>query len=682
MELLTDAQRALFVTGGSLADYDVLKPIGKGKFSVVYKAQRLKGNGEAVALKKIAIFDLMDARAREKTLKEVRLVQSVSHENIVQYLDAFIDGKELYIAFEWADAGDLKRQIRKANERHVRLEERTIWRYFAQLCAAILHLHRARIMHRDLKPANILLTTQGMIKVGDLGLGRHLSEDTLEAHSKVGTPLYMSPEVLKGEGYDWKSDVWSLGCILYELAMLRSPFKSEGLNLYGLFQKINKGDYEPVPDSYSDHLRDLVTRMISLDARQRPTMEQVWEACQTRPSTPILSSHEQPTQQVQLEAAQRIRGEENLDAATVRRNIAHSSPTRAPSPATSRPSSQQSDGGDRSTHSSRPTSSKKASVRQPAEAPAADKDIAQRHEEMAMELLYARLTLLPSDGDAEAAALQKRLARHHFASESRFVPAWTQSPHERFRDLCRVSSWMLSLLGETHEVFNEHDHQWRQDDAPAPIMRAQMLLLAAERAGVRGAEISQVSAASLTRGCGLDAVLFLTALSEAALLATCSRRQRPVYPRETVDTMEANEQWEVQSDDHDVGTSGDSTASMPLQNGGSSDDECGGLDARWLVVRETKRPMRDAAEEQAAAMIHSRVDAGAWRREVARVQTKLKERLRDSGTMQQEESAWHARLDILRRQSEAVAAAMKPTCEVLREASKVCEHSKRRVRYV
>ncbi|KAE8911429.1 hypothetical protein PF003_g4759 [Phytophthora fragariae] len=210
MESLTEEQRALFADGGQLDDYEVLKPIGKGKFSVVFKAKRRR-DGQAVALKKIAIFDLMNLKAREKTLKEVRLVQSVSHSNIIQYLDAFVQNNELYIAFEWAEAGDLKRQIRKANEKGVRFDERTIWRYFTQLCGAILYLHQARIMHRDLKPANIFLTLKGVVKVGDLGLGRYLSENTVEARSKVGTPLYMSPEVLRGESYDWKSDVWSMG---------------------------------------------------------------------------------------------------------------------------------------------------------------------------------------------------------------------------------------------------------------------------------------------------------------------------------------------------------------------------------------------------------------------------------------------------------------------------------------
>ncbi|KAI9989620.1 hypothetical protein PInf_019905 [Phytophthora infestans] len=134
MESLSDEQRALFADGGQLDDYEVLKPIGKGKFSVVFKAKR-RHDGQAVALKKIAIFDMMNLKAREKTLKEVRLVQSVSHPNVIQYLDAFVQNNELYIAFEWAEAGDLKRQIRKANEKGVRFDERTIWRYFTQLCS-------------------------------------------------------------------------------------------------------------------------------------------------------------------------------------------------------------------------------------------------------------------------------------------------------------------------------------------------------------------------------------------------------------------------------------------------------------------------------------------------------------------------------------------------------------------
>mmetsp|Transcript_68970 Transcript_68970/g.192767 ORF Transcript_68970/g.192767 Transcript_68970/m.192767 type:complete len:232 (+) Transcript_68970:46-741(+) len=166
-----------------MEDYEVIKPIGKGKFAVVYRARR-KADDAIVALKKISV-DAMDAKARNKCLKEVRLLQSLRHPNVIEYLDSFIEGNELIIIFEWAAAGDLKRQIRKAQEREARFEERVIWRYFAQICEAIQHMHERRIMHRDLKPANIFLTLNGTVKVGDLGLGRELSEHTVEAHSKV-----------------------------------------------------------------------------------------------------------------------------------------------------------------------------------------------------------------------------------------------------------------------------------------------------------------------------------------------------------------------------------------------------------------------------------------------------------------------------------------------------------------
>ena len=123
------------------------------------------------------------------------------------------------------------------------LEERRIWTYIWQMSSALKHMQSLRIMHRDLKPANIFIDIDDNLKLGDLGLGRDFTSQTMEAYSRVGTPLYMSPEVLNGSGYDFKSDVWSLGCISYELCALKSPFKDETkkMNLLDLFTKINNG---------------------------------------------------------------------------------------------------------------------------------------------------------------------------------------------------------------------------------------------------------------------------------------------------------------------------------------------------------------------------------------------------------------------------------------------------------
>jgi NIMA (never in mitosis gene a)-related kinase len=136
-------------------------------------------------------------------------------------------------------------------------------------------------MHRDLKPANIFITSDGTLKLGDLGLGRIFSSQTVEALSRVGTPLYMSPEVIGGNGYDWKSDVWSLGCISYELAALRSPFKADDakVSLYELFQIISKGEYPAIESRYSEELRSLIDGMLRLKPTERFDAEQVLKVC-------------------------------------------------------------------------------------------------------------------------------------------------------------------------------------------------------------------------------------------------------------------------------------------------------------------------------------------------------------------------------------------------------------------
>lgn len=278
----------LDISGKEIKGYRVIKPIGQGKFSIVYKAQRIADN-QQVALKMIKIFDMMDPQQREKCLKEVRLLESLDHPHIIRYLDSCIEDNELLIAIEWAERGDLKRVIKRAQTEESYIEESRIWEYMHQLASALSHMHEKRIMHRDLKPANIFVASDGRLILGDLGLGRYLSSQTMEAYSRVGTPLYMSPEVLKGKGYDWKSDVWSLGCVVYELASLRSPFKKEDskMSLYDLFHTINKGEFPPLPDRYSEELKQIVTHMIQVDPTNRLSVSQVEELCEIHLKTAV-----------------------------------------------------------------------------------------------------------------------------------------------------------------------------------------------------------------------------------------------------------------------------------------------------------------------------------------------------------------------------------------------------------
>lgn len=151
------------------------------------------------------------------------------------------------------DGGDLGQYLKKQNE--VYLPEDKVWWFFIQTCLGIQYLHARKILHRDLKTINLFLTKEERLKIGDLGVAKEVQES--HTHTIVGTPYYLSPELCEEKPYNNKSDIWSLGCILYELCTMKHPFdaKTQG----GLFLKIIKEAYEPIPDFYSKDLSEIIS---------------------------------------------------------------------------------------------------------------------------------------------------------------------------------------------------------------------------------------------------------------------------------------------------------------------------------------------------------------------------------------------------------------------------------------
>jgi len=276
------AQRILDVAAcklvGRIQDFEIMGTVGRGKFSEVHRSLWKVGGDREVALKRVQIFE-METEARRECITEVNLLKSLNHSTIVRYLDSFVESSELVIVLELAPHGDLACLCRLLKESERLLTEPQTWGAFFQIADALHFMHKRRIMHRDIKPANVFLCSHGVVKLGDLGLGRYFSSNTYRAHSIVGTPFYMSPEVIVSSGgYSFKSDIWSHGCVLYELAALSSPFASSRLNYYALGNKIRSGDYPPLPEGTPPSVRGLCAEMIQVSPDARPSAHAVFDA--------------------------------------------------------------------------------------------------------------------------------------------------------------------------------------------------------------------------------------------------------------------------------------------------------------------------------------------------------------------------------------------------------------------
>nr|CCC93275.1 unnamed protein product [Trypanosoma congolense IL3000] len=252
-----------------MEDYVQVRVLGKGSFGSAWLVRRRSDNMKFVA-KEVRLAGLRPAE-RDSAKREIDLLRTLNHPNITRYVDHFEYRGALYIVMEYADGGDLYTAIK--NRKGVRFSEKEILHYFSQLCLAMLHLHEKHILHRDLKTQNVFLTSDGVVKLGDFGISTVL-RNTFELKRTVcGTPYYFSPELCLNKPYNNKSDVWALGCVLYELTSLTHAF--DGNNMKALVQKILKGIYPPIHSSYSANLSKLISSMLQIDPHRRPSVSQI-----------------------------------------------------------------------------------------------------------------------------------------------------------------------------------------------------------------------------------------------------------------------------------------------------------------------------------------------------------------------------------------------------------------------
>ncbi|XP_060629352.2 serine/threonine-protein kinase 36 isoform X1 [Anolis sagrei] len=239
--------------------YHVLEMIGEGSFGRVYKGRR-KYSTKIVALKFIPKVG-RSQKELKNLQREIEIMRGLHHPNIVQMLDSFETDKEVVVVTDYAE-GELFQIL----EDDGNLPEEQVQIIASQLVSALYYLHSHRILHRDMKPQNILLGKGGVIKLCDFGFARAMSIHTMVLTSIKGTPLYMSPELVEEKPYDHTADLWSVGCILYELYVGTPPFYTNSI-----FQLVSLIIKDPVkwPKNMSLHFKSFLQGLLMKDPRER-----------------------------------------------------------------------------------------------------------------------------------------------------------------------------------------------------------------------------------------------------------------------------------------------------------------------------------------------------------------------------------------------------------------------------
>ncbi|GAA5979101.1 hypothetical protein JCM11641_004973 [Rhodosporidiobolus odoratus] len=263
--------------------YEAGDVIGTGSFGIIRKVTR-RVDGRVLARKELN-YGRMDERDLKQLTEEVNILEQLgSNDNIVRYYERFVDkpNNMLYILMEYCEGGDLAGVINRCRKTGCVLPEDVVWAYLTQITMALHDCHsevdergqrKTVILHRDIKPENVFLDKDNNLKLGDFGLSKAMQQAAM-TQTYVGTPYYMSPELINGQPYDVKSDIWALGCLIYELCAGHPPFH-EARTQPELAVMIREGKIPDLPKPYSMHLGQVVKAMLQQSPKRRPNTLQL-----------------------------------------------------------------------------------------------------------------------------------------------------------------------------------------------------------------------------------------------------------------------------------------------------------------------------------------------------------------------------------------------------------------------
>ena len=241
--------------------YEIIQEIGRGAFSVVYKVKS-KENNNIYCLKRINMKKTQDKQ------NEINILSNLDHPNLIKLYYSFSNDEGIYIIMEFCEYGDLFSLLQSVKKKRVYVNEEIIWNVAIQALLGLEYLHSKQIIHRDIKLLNLFLTKEKEVKIGDMGMSKQVEEGEM-IMSRVGTPLYIAPELVKKEKYDYKIDIWSLGCSLYHLAKTLPPYTDE--NLVQLGNSIINEQPTSLPSCYSHKLYEFIMVLMTKNKDKRPS---------------------------------------------------------------------------------------------------------------------------------------------------------------------------------------------------------------------------------------------------------------------------------------------------------------------------------------------------------------------------------------------------------------------------
>lgn len=264
--------------------YDRVRVLGKGSFGTAIVYRRLT-DCSLVVLKEIDLHRFRGESERRLAINEARIMSTLTHANIIKYYNAYTTDSRLVIEMEYASIGTLQSYLLLQSHP---LGEQEVVVIFRQIASGLAYLHSKNIVHLDLKMANIFVTGEGFVKIGDFGIAQYMQHyddtnqltkqrDSISSSQQLGTLAYSSPERCLGEPTDFKSDIWSLGCILYELLTLRQTFPSN--SLAELVSDILRVNYRPIERPIAPALNNAIVTMLDRNPNNRPEARKLLDLC-------------------------------------------------------------------------------------------------------------------------------------------------------------------------------------------------------------------------------------------------------------------------------------------------------------------------------------------------------------------------------------------------------------------